>query len=214
VIGLALIMGLCTFLVRIVQPMGTNILNMQLCFFSQYIVLFSVGVMARRRKWLLRIPYDFGMRWLRGALVFGSLVWFGALALVVEAHTEQALSGGFTWQSAIICFWESFFCLGVCLGLVVWFREHFNRQGAFEKWMTDNCFSVYLFHAPVLVAVTLAMQGFIAPRPMKFVLATCLERLSPTRRAAFFPENPRAAVGAVTCSEALAPGHRPVQPHD
>ena len=38
-------------MVRIVQPMGTNILNMQLCYFSQYILLFGVGlnyVMVRR----------------------------------------------------------------------------------------------------------------------------------------------------------------------
>ena len=55
VLALALGMGICTFLVRIVQPIGTNILNMQLCFFSQYILLFSVGVLAWRRNWLLTV---------------------------------------------------------------------------------------------------------------------------------------------------------------
>jgi hypothetical protein len=172
--ALILVMGLCTFLVRIVQPMGTNILNMQLCFFSQYVLLFGVGVLVRQRNWLLRVPYDFGMRWLRLALIVGSLVWFAALTLILSTQTERYLSGGFTWQSALICFWESFFCLGVCLGLVVWFRENLNRQGRFENWMTDNCFSVYLFHAPLLVAVTLMMQGLVAPKPIKFFLATVI----------------------------------------
>jgi glucan biosynthesis protein C len=174
VVGLVLVMGLCSFLVRIVQPMGTNILNMQLSFFSQYILLFIVGIMAYRQNWLLRIPYEFGMRWFRLALIGGSVIWVAVLGGVVATNTEGQLGGGFTWQSAGICFWEAFFCMGICLGLTVLFREKFNRQGAFAKWMSDNSFSVYLFHTPLLVAVTLGMRGFAAPKPVKFLLATLL----------------------------------------
>lgn len=174
VIALALLMGLCTFLVRIVQPMGKNILNMQLCFFSQYVILFCVGLMAYRRNWLLRIPYEFGMRWFKLTLIFGTLVWMAVLGAIVATHTEKSLNGGFTWQSAGVCFWEAFFCVGICLGLTVLFREKFNRQGAFAKWMSDNNFAVYMFHPPVLIAVTLAMQGFAAPKPVKFLVAWVL----------------------------------------
>ena len=35
----------------------------------------------------------------------------------------------------------------------------------------------YLFHTPLLVAVTLMMQGFIAPKPLKFLLATAIGRV-------------------------------------
>jgi glucan biosynthesis protein C len=146
-----------------------------LCFFSQYVLLFGVGILARRRNWLARIPHDFGMRWFWVALVGGSLIWAAALiAIVVVTHTEKSVDGGFTWQSAVICLWESFFCLGVCLGLIVLFRERFNRQGRFAKWMSDNCFAVYVFHAPVLIAVTLGMRGFMAPKPVKFLVAAIL----------------------------------------
>lgn len=172
VVLLAFLMGLCTFLVRIVQPMGTSILNMQLCFFSQYILLFAVGILARRRNWLQRIPYRFGMAWLRVALVPGSLIWFGIMVLIKVNRAEGGINGGLTWPSAAICFWEAFFCVGVCLGLTVWFRDRFDHQGRFAKWMSDNCFSVYLFHTPILIAVTLAMGGFAAPKPVKFVVAT------------------------------------------
>jgi peptidoglycan/LPS O-acetylase OafA/YrhL len=174
VVGLVLVMGLCSFLVRIVQPMGTNILNMQLCYFSQYILLFTVGIIAYRRNWLLRIPYEFGMRWFRLALIAGSLMWAAVIGGAGATHTEKLLDGGFTWQSAGVCFWEAFFCMGVCLGLTVLFREKFNRQGAFAKWMSDNSFSVYMFHPPILIAVTLAMQSFGAPKPVKFLAATLL----------------------------------------
>jgi peptidoglycan/LPS O-acetylase OafA/YrhL len=174
VIGLVLVMGLCSFLVRIVQPMGTNILNMQLCYFSQYVLLFCVGLIACRRNWLLRIPYEFGMRWFRLALIAGTLIWLAVVGAIVATHTMDSLNGGFTWQSAGFSFWEAFFCMGICLGLTVLFREKFNRQGAFAKWMSDNNFSVYVFHPPVLIAVTLALQGFAAPKPVKFLVAWAL----------------------------------------
>jgi glucan biosynthesis protein C len=174
VIVLALVMGLCTFLVRIVQPMGTNILNMQLCYFSQYILLFLVGICARRRNWLLQMPYAFGMRWMSLALVVGGLVWAVFVFALLKTHSEDKVSGGLTWQSAVICFWESFFCVGLCLGLIVLFREKFNRQGRFTRWLSDNCFSVYLFHTPLLIGVTLALRGLDAPKLVKFLCATAL----------------------------------------
>ncbi len=174
VVGLALVMGLCTFLVRTVQPMGTNILNMQLCYFSQYILLFVVGILAWRRDWLLRIPYRFGMSWLLVALVAGGIVWFAIGWAITGTHSEARINGGFTWQSAALCFWEPFVCLGICLGLTVLFRDRFNRQGRAAKWMSDNCFSVYLFHTPILIAVTRLMHGYAAPKPVKFLYATIL----------------------------------------
>ena len=174
VLGLALAIGLCTFLVRIVQPMGTNILNMQLCFFSQYVLLFMVGIFARRRNWLLRLPHAFGLRWLWVALTAGILWWLAVVFAVLKTHTEDKLSGGLTWQSAALCFWESFFCVGVCLGLIVFFRDRFNHKGKLARWLSDNCFSVYLFHPPLLIAITLAMRGFDAPKLIKFCSASVL----------------------------------------
>jgi peptidoglycan/LPS O-acetylase OafA/YrhL len=174
VAGWTLAIGLCTFLVRIWQPIGTNILNMQLCFFSQYILLFIVGIRAWRRDWLMRIPYRFAMRWMTAALTVGSLVWLGIIMAALVTHTENRLFGGWNWQSAGLSLWESFFCVGVCLGLIVLFRDKFNRQGKLARWLSDNSFSVYVFHPPLLIAVTLAMRGLDAPKLVKFLLATVL----------------------------------------
>jgi peptidoglycan/LPS O-acetylase OafA/YrhL len=174
VIGLASIIGLATFLVRIVQPMGSSILNMQLCYFSQYITLFCVGIIAARRNWLLRIPYAFGRRWFSLALALGTVLWMALVFLIVQTHTEAKLSGGLTWQSAAMSFWESFFCVAVCIGLIVLFREKFNCQGPLVQWLSANSFSVYLFHTPILIAITLAMRSFDAPKPVKFLCATAL----------------------------------------
>lgn len=174
VIALALLMGVCTFLVRIVQPIGTNVMNMQLCFFSQYILLFWAGIRARRRDWLMRIPHSFGMRWLLIALIPIEIAWAGFLTKVISSGTLERITGGLTWQSAIFCFWESFFCLGVCLGLIVIFRDRFNYQDRVARWLSDNCFAVYVFHTPLLIWVTLMIRGYEAPKLVKFTWATVL----------------------------------------
>lgn len=172
--GLALAIGLGTFLVRIAQPLGTSVLNMQLCYFSQYILLFVVGIYAWRNNWLLRIPFAFGIRWFTLSLAIGSLVWMALILTILETHTEAKIGGGFTWQSAVLSVWESYFCVGTCLGLLVLFREKCNRLGAVSGWLSRNCFSVYLFHTPVLIAITLALRNWGVPKPAKFLGATIL----------------------------------------
>ena len=175
VIGLILVMGTCTFLVRIGQPIGANILNMQLCFFSQYVLLFAVGVFAYRGNWLMRISRRFGLFWLTLALTAGIPGW---VVLIVTSGAlqgnSQNLVGGLHWQSAAFSFWESFICLGMCLGLTVLFREKFNFQGRFSQWMSRNSFAAYLFHTPLLIAVTLALKNLPAPLGVKFILASLL----------------------------------------
>jgi hypothetical protein len=65
VAGLALFIAAFAFSIRLVQPIGSSIMNMQLGYFSQYIVLFTTGVIASRKNWLVRIPYSFGMIWFK-----------------------------------------------------------------------------------------------------------------------------------------------------
>jgi hypothetical protein len=176
VILLALCISLFTFLVRIFQPVGTSVLNMQLCNFSQYIALFAVGIVAYRRNWLLRIPYNFGILWLRFALTVGVLLW-GVVILssgVLQDQPPTKILGGVHWQSALNCLWESFFCMGMSLGVLVLFRDKFNMQGNLAKFMTRNAFASYLFHPLLLIAVTLALSTFSAPILIKFAVAGIL----------------------------------------
>jgi glucans biosynthesis protein C len=174
IVCLALLIGVCAFLVRTIQPIGTNILNMQLCFFSQYVILFCVGIYARRRNWLLRMPYSFGMRWFRWTAFIGSILWVALLAALLTTHAKDKLEGGWTWQSAAFSFWESFFSVGISLGLLVLFREKLNHPGKLQRWLSENSFAVYMFHTPILIAVTFLLRGVDAPKLLKFAVATVL----------------------------------------
>ncbi len=169
VAGLALLISAFAFLVRLVQPIGTSIMNMQLGYFSQYIILFVIGIIAYRKNLLFRIPYSFGMIWFGAALIGGSIFWLAILILGGGFSGDFAkYGGGIYWQSAAYALWESFFCVGICLGLIVFFRQRFNAQGKFTKFMSDNYFSVYVFHPPILIMVTLALQDFAWHPLIKF----------------------------------------------
>lgn len=166
------LIAICTFAVRIFQPIGTSILNMQLCYFSQYILLFALGILAYRGDWLQRIPSSFGLFWFKLALRIGVPGFFAVLVVSGALHGDTTpLLGGFHWQSALFSLWESFFCIGVCLGLTVLFRDHFNTRTRFAGWMSKNSFTAYMLQTPILVATTLALRTTHLPIGLKFLFA-------------------------------------------
>jgi hypothetical protein len=162
-----------SFLVRLVQPFGTSVLNMQLCYFTQYILLFLIGLWAGRTDFLRGVPYHFGMSWFRISLAAGVPAWFilGALGGALSGSPE-AFAGGWHWQAAGYAVWESFFSVGFCLGLIVLFRQRVNVRGSLTGFLSDNAFGVYVFHTPILVAITLACAHFaISPLSKAGIMA-------------------------------------------
>ncbi len=158
---LILIIAVSAFLIRIVQPIGTSVLNMQLCYFALYIALFVVGILAYRNNLFAGISYRTGKRWLISGIALGFLAW---LALVIAATVSgdvAALQGGLTWQSAGFSVWESFVAVAMSIGLIAVFREKFNRQGTLVKKLSDNSFAVYMFHPPIIVAVALLLSPVV-----------------------------------------------------
>nr|HPM26467.1 acyltransferase family protein [Methanothrix sp.] len=81
VAGLILLIAAGAFAIRLFQPIGTDVLNMQLCYFSSYIALFLVGIQARQNNWLLRIPASFALSWFKAALVVGGAFWLAVMIL-------------------------------------------------------------------------------------------------------------------------------------
>ena len=57
------------------------------------------------------------------------------------------------------------------IGLLVLFRERFNEGGRLERFLSENSFSLYVSHAPILILVTLALRGFAWHPLIKFAVA-------------------------------------------
>lgn len=166
-----LFMSVCTFLVRIIQPIGTNIINMQLCFFPQYIILFFIGIKSRRNNWFEKIEYTKGKIWLITGLVFGLLSWL--IFMIAGGALSGNLDifyGGISWQSAVYCLWESFVAIAMSIGLLALFKQKYNKQNNLICVMSANAFSVYVFHSILLVALSLSVHSIDMIPFIKFLI--------------------------------------------
>lgn len=167
VVSMILACAAGAFAIRLVQPVGTTVCNMQLGHFAQYILLFVFGTAAWAGDWLRTADRRLGRGCLAvavaGAPVCAWLLAFGA------GGRFELVSGGPHWQSLVFALWESM--TGVCMtvGLIAVLRETWNRQGRLAAAMSDGAFAVYVFHPPIMVALARGLARFQMP-----ILAKCL----------------------------------------
>jgi hypothetical protein len=172
---LIVVIALLAFLIRLVQPLGTSVMNMQLGYFSSYIVLFVVGLRAGRNGLLASIPSKVGRVWLWVSIGVGlplwmAVHWFGG-SLTGQGHL---FDGGLNWQAAAIALWESFFCVAFSLGLLTLYRDKANVKTRATGLFSYTAFGVYTFHAPVLVGVSVLLVTISMHPLAKALLAACL----------------------------------------
>jgi peptidoglycan/LPS O-acetylase OafA/YrhL len=189
------VMAAASFAARFVQPVGTSWYNMQLCFFPQYVILFLIGLWTARSGFLTAVPRRFGLFWFRLALFVGIPGWLALMAFGGALSGNETLyAGGPYWQAAAFAVWEAFFCVGICLGLLVLFRDRRNSRSRLGGFLSDHAFGVYVFHAPILVAVSVSLAAIalyplakailvaVLALPAAFLFAALVRRVPPLKR--------------------------------
>jgi hypothetical protein len=168
----ALALGLVTFIVRIWWPVGREIpiLSWQLAHFTQYIAMYILGIVAYRRNWFEGLSDTQAKFWRWSVLVLILLfpVLFVA-AGALEGNIEPAM-GGVHWQSLAYSVWEQFMCAAMVITLLVWFRRRFTEQGRLAKAMSGAAYATYIFHAPSIILLALALRGIRLDMGLKYVL--------------------------------------------
>jgi len=167
----ALFLAIFTFIIRIWLPMGWNfeLLNLQIPFFPQYIVLFIVGLIAYRGKWFSQIPVKTGKLWSRIAIVFAILLPIMFVSGAPDGD-PSVFFGGVSWQAFVYPLWEQFFAVSIIIALSVLFREKYNHQGRLAKELSASVYTVYILHAPILVFLALGLKDIAMNPLLKFVL--------------------------------------------
>jgi len=171
----ALAVGVVTYIVRIRRPMGWiyKPLGLPLPLFPQYVSLFIVGIIAYRGNWFLGISDAMGKLWFRIAVIFIVVVFPIVFVLGgALAGDTRPFMGGTHWQSFAYVVLEQFVCVGMIMGLLVWFRRRFNQQGRLARAMSASTFSVYFIHAPVLVLLALALRPIRLHPLLKWALVS------------------------------------------
>jgi peptidoglycan/LPS O-acetylase OafA/YrhL len=165
----AVAVGVGAFLLRLAFPVGWTIANMQLGYFSSYVLLFGVGLAAARGKWLERVDRSLTRPW----LIVSAL----ALAVLIASSRVPgwgSYSGGWSIKAAIYAFFEPFFAWGIILCALRVFRDRFNRPGRWMGFLAARAYTVYIIHPVLLVGATLALAGWQVPALLKFLITGTL----------------------------------------
>jgi len=159
VLGAAMVLG--SFLMRTVAPIGENVMNFQLCFFPQYILVFAAGVLSARQGWLAELAASARSRWLGLA---GLLLGPVALLLTVKGFPPEGakpdILGGWHWASLAYSGWEQLSGLALGLGCLALFSRLQLQTSALVRQINDNAFGIYVLHAPVMVALSQSLQSW------------------------------------------------------
>ncbi len=161
ILAWAVALAAATFLARTVMPVGRSVLNMQLCYFPQYVMAFGAGVASARGGWLqslARSPQARRAGWM--GLVLGPIA-LAALLVTGGVLTGRGLddfTGGWHLEALGLAAWEQLTGVGIGLGALAFCSGKLNVATRLSRWLSERSFGVYLFHPPVLILLTLALR--------------------------------------------------------
>ncbi|HEY3278092.1 MAG TPA: acyltransferase family protein [Syntrophorhabdaceae bacterium] len=161
----AFFLGLATFAVRIWFPPSVQIFYLRIGNYAQYISLYLIGVIAYRRGWITGLTGSMGRFWIAitSIVLVAYVVMVGTSSL---SGTLSLLAGGLHWQSLVSAMMESFLCIGMTISLLFVFRRVWNFQGVVAKAMADDAYTVYIMHAPIIVALAYCAYPLLQGTPL------------------------------------------------
>ena len=157
IIGLlifGIIMGVGSHFIRMVSPQdhwiwpfGIIPLPMEPAHYLQYVMMFVMGIMAKRFNWLDRISNTTGIM----SLAIGCLLALGIY-----------LRDGGAWNNFVgrwFGFYESLLCVFICFGLLWLFRNFGNWSGRFWRWCAAQAYGAYILHLLLMIVLQHATDG-------------------------------------------------------
>ena len=164
------VLGLVTYAVRLVFPVGIWFLNVQPGHFTHYTFAFFVGVLAYRGDWFGRLSQAQARRW--GIVAIPIFLTFFVLIFVgggLEGEVEKFL-GGLYWQAFALSMWDSAMFIAIVVFLLYFFRERLSEAGPLARTMAATVFAVYIIHQTVLYLLQSLALSVEVPTVLKFVL--------------------------------------------
>jgi len=162
------------FITRLFFPLGTDVSNLQFGFFPGYIVMFAFGIFAYNHKIFDQFDDRAGKKWLAISLAVGIPSWLLIIFFGGPLRGEMLISGGMNWPAFFYALWESMFCVTFILALVGIFQQKFNKQNSLQRILSDNAFGVFVFHAPVLIAISILFKDLVLYPVVKFIFVSAI----------------------------------------
>ncbi len=171
ILAFALVVAVLTGIVRIWYPIDrwVNLLGFFRVAFADVprdLSFFVVGLLAYRRGWFEHFPTRAGRVWL-GIGVAASVAWSIYVLGLYDLLPLRGLAFSITYL-----LWEELLCCGLCIGLVVLFRDAFDRQGALGRTLAEAQYGAYILHPAIITGLQAAMLAVALAPFAKFALVT------------------------------------------
>jgi surface polysaccharide O-acyltransferase-like enzyme len=170
IVFIIILTTIIAFLVRLVFPIGSSYLNLHFSYFPSYIVMFVAGVLLGENNLLANITDERNIKWLKLTFIIGIPLWAATMIFGGALEGKTYYNGGFYWQNLTFALWESFTAISFSMGIIALFRKNLNIENKFTRLIRDNAFGIYCFHAPILIAVSLALKQFVLKPILKFAI--------------------------------------------
>ncbi|WCT13100.1 acyltransferase family protein [Mucilaginibacter jinjuensis] len=176
IILFALTLGLISFLVRIVFPVGWVLkpLGFQPGHFTQYVGLFIVGLLAYKNNWFNELPARTGKQMGLFAIL---LFLFFPVFYIIKAKLNMPISwfsGGFHWQTLLYAVWEQCIGISIITALLTRGKRLWNKSTPFLAKLSRSAFAVYIFHPLAIISLSLIVRSWAVDPAVKLLVVTPL----------------------------------------
>jgi peptidoglycan/LPS O-acetylase OafA/YrhL len=182
ILGFIGALSLVSFVVRLWWPLGwwwsppwwLHLFGLPGAFLPQFLTLYVLGCLAYRHDWFAQLTPRMGRDWPLLALIVTLVSALGIAFTWALGMPFTYFLGGFHWQALGEDVWEAFLVVGMCIGSLVLFRQHWNRQGRLARGLAGSSYTVYLIHPLVVVSVASAFSSVALYPLLKFVIVVLL----------------------------------------
>jgi len=162
---LAISLGCLSFLVRIAFPIDRFPLGIPLAYIIQYLMMFSVGVIAYRYGWFEKMTRHHAKVWSITILVTVVFFYLYAILFIGLESDYSVFLGGPNLPALIFAVVDNIICMGMIFVLIKIFYAKFNKQGKILQNLASSSFYMYLIHPLILIPVSLGF-AFIPLSPV------------------------------------------------
>lgn len=170
----ALTVGAAAFALRLLWPVGVNVLGLQLGYFASYVVLFAAGCMASKERLLSHIPPAQATRWGLVAVIAFPILPVAAVLAARVPSLAGSYNGGWTAPAFLYAFWEPFVAWGVLLCLLLRFQRRFEACGPRALALGRRAYAIFIIHPPIVVGVAVTIRALAWPPLAKFLLVVAV----------------------------------------
>jgi glucan biosynthesis protein C len=197
-------LALVTWIVRIWYPVDKWVpflwvMPAEPAHLPQYMAFFAAGVVAYRGDWFRRMSTTDGLIWLSVGVIAS-----GGIYVAYAFGWWKMAPGGLGLESLMRSSWETVIAVGLSTGLIIAFRELFDRPNRLLKVMTAASFGAYILHPPIVVALQATIADVTLAAFAKFAIVSLLGTAAAFALAHLAGQVPgiRAVVGASSGREA------------